>query len=174
MMLDYFAEFLSLSFKPSKEDYYFVEGNLADFTFVFVKPSTYVNNSGVAALQILNKYNPDLNDFLVLYDDVDLPLSTLRIRLSGGAGGHNGISSVIYHLNSDQFPRIRIGVGNNIKPDKIAKYVLEDFKKDEIKILKEAFKNGKILLEEYITGGITKMLNANSRFSKPNTNNQAL
>jgi len=166
MFLDYFAETHSLTFKPSKSDYYYTEGKLSDSTYMLVKPTTYVNNCGVAAEQVIKNFDADIKDFLVVYDDFNLEFSTLRIRLSGGDGGHNGLSSIIYHLNSDLFPRLRIGIGNNFKVGDMADYVLINFNRKEKKVLFEAFKTGNILLEEFLSGGINKMLDANSRLSK--------
>ncbi len=172
MLLDFFAEAHSLTFKPSKFDFYYSEGKLSDSSYILVKPATYVNNSGLAAEQVIKKYFSDITDFLVVYDDINLPLASLRVRLSGGDGGHNGLSSIIYHLNSDQFPRIRIGVGNNFKEGQMADYVLTDFNKDEQKILSQTFKTGVILLEEFISGGKNKMLDANSRLLKSSSENK--
>jgi PTH1 family peptidyl-tRNA hydrolase len=166
LVLDYFAETHSLEFKPSKFDYYFAEGQLSDESYVLVKPMTYVNQSGVAAKQVISFYQADLKDFLVVYDDFNLEFSKLRVRMSGSDGGHNGLSSIIYNLNSDQFPRFRIGIGNDFKPGQMAKYVLDNFTRKEKKVLTETFKLAEVLLEEFITGGIKKMLDANSRISK--------
>jgi peptidyl-tRNA hydrolase, PTH1 family len=172
MLLDYFAETHSLVFKPSKFDYYFAEGELSDSSYVLVKPTTYVNRSGIAALQLMENYNSDVKDFLVVYDDFNLDVAALRIRMSGSDGGHNGLSSIIYHLNSDQFPRLRIGIGNDYKPGEMADFVLTNFSKDEQKILTDAFKSGEILLKEFIIGGIKGMLDANSRLLKPDSENK--
>jgi peptidyl-tRNA hydrolase, PTH1 family len=163
MQLDYVAEKYSLSFIPSKSDYYFAEGkiNISDFTLI--KSTTYVNNSGVAAVQVLQNYKLDSKDLLVVFDDVNLNLSELRIRISGGDGGHNGIASIIYHLSTDQFPRIRIGVGNNFYKGEMADYVLTDFNSEEMDNLKNIFISGSELIEGFIVGGIKKMLDINSK-----------
>jgi len=89
--------------------------------------------------------------------------------MTGSDGGHNGISSIIYQLNSDQFPRLRIGVGSNFKTGEMAEYVLTNFSKEEQKILTGTFKSGTILMEEFIIGGAKKMLDANSRLLKSDT-----
>jgi peptidyl-tRNA hydrolase, PTH1 family len=120
----------------------------------------------------MENYNSDVKDFLVVYDDFNLDVAALRIRMSGSDGGHNGLSSIIYHLNSDQFPRLRIGIGNDYKPGEMADFVLTNFSKDEQKILTDAFKSGEILLKEFIIGGIKGMLDANSRLLKPDSENK--
>jgi PTH1 family peptidyl-tRNA hydrolase len=172
LFLDYLAETHSISFKPSKFDYYFAEGSLSDSSYVLVKPTTYVNNSGVAVNQVMEKFKVDVKDFLVVYDDINLELANLRIRLTGGDGGHNGLSSIIYHLNTDEFPRLRIGIGSSFKAGEKVDYVLSDFSKNGQKVLADTFKMGNILLEEFITGGINKMLDANSRLSQSGNTNQ--
>jgi PTH1 family peptidyl-tRNA hydrolase len=123
----------------------------------------------VAAQQVISKYEVGIKDFLVVYDDFNLEFSTLRVRMIGSDGGHNGISSIIYQLNSDQFPRLRIGVGSNFKTGEMAEYVLTNFSKEEQKILTGTFKSGTILMEEFIIGGAKKMLDANSRLLKSDT-----
>jgi PTH1 family peptidyl-tRNA hydrolase len=172
MLLDYFTETHSLAFKPSKFDYYFAEGQISDSSFVLIKPTTFVNKSGIAAEQVIKNYNADVEDLLVAYDDFNLEVGSLKIKITGSDGGHNGLSSIIYQLNSDQFPRLRIGIGNNFKPGKMADYVLTNFNKDEQKILKNAFKSGEVLLEEFISGGTKKMLDANSRLLKADQENK--
>jgi PTH1 family peptidyl-tRNA hydrolase len=172
MFLDYFTETHSLAFKPSKFDYYFAEGQISDSSFVLIKPTTFVNKSGIAAEQVIKNYNADVEDLLVAYDDFNLEVGSLKIKITGSDGGHNGLSSIIYQLNSDQFPRLRIGIGNNFKPGKMADYVLTNFNKDEQKILKNAFKSGEVLLEEFISGGTKKMLDANSRLLKADQENK--
>jgi PTH1 family peptidyl-tRNA hydrolase len=170
MLLDYFAKEHSIAFKPSKFDYYFAEGDLSSNSFLLVKPTTYVNNSGLAALQVVKKYETDIEDFLVIVDDVNLQFADIRIRKSGGDGGHNGINSIIFHLQNDQFSRLRIGIGNNFAEGQMADYVLTDFNEDEKKILLGTFKTGTTLLEEFILGGINKMLDVNSKLLKKEIN----
>ena len=172
MLLDYFAQARSLTFKPSKNDYYFAEGKLSETPFLIVKPTTYVNNCGVAALQLFQKYEIDIKDFLVIVDDLNLQFARIRIRESGGDGGHNGINSIIYHLQTDQFPRLRIGIGNQFAEGEKADYVLSNFDEEEEKVLNDTFKTGSILVEEFISGGLKKMLDTNSKLFQANVNNQ--
>ena len=166
MLLDYFADKHSLKFKSSKQEYYFCEGNISGEKFTLVKPTTYVNNSGIAAKQILDKSKTQVNELLVVCDEVNLGLPVFRIRASGGDGGHNGLNSIIYHLNDNNFARLRLGVGNDFKDGNMAEYVLSDFKKDEKEKLKDSFEKCIILLEEFIIGGYKQMLNVNSRINK--------
>ena len=77
----------------------------------FVKPTTFMNNSGIAVKALLTYYNIDLSDMVVIYDDLDMVVGKLRLRQKGSAGGHNGIKSIIAHLNTQDFNRIKIGIG---------------------------------------------------------------
>lgn len=166
MILDYFAETHSLEFKPSKFNYYYAEGQLSDSAYVLIKPGTFVNQSGLAAEEVISNYETDLKDFLVVYDDFNLEFSKLRVRMSGSDGGHNGLSSIIYQLNTDQFPRLRIGIGNDFKPGRMAEYVLKKFSRSERKVLSDTFKSGELLLQEFIIGGTKNMLDVNSKLAK--------
>ncbi|HVO76059.1 MAG TPA: aminoacyl-tRNA hydrolase [Ignavibacteriaceae bacterium] len=163
MFLDYMASSNSLRFIPSKADYNYASGMLLSSSFLLVKPSTYVNQSGVAVCQVLEEYKSDLSDLLVVFDDMNLDLGIVKANPSGGDGGHNGMSSIIYQLNSDQFPRIRIGIGKNFPKGEMADYVLSDFSKEEFEILGKSFLFSKIFTEEFIKGGVKQLLDANSR-----------
>ena len=125
--------------------------------------------SGIAALQFFDKHKIDLTDFLVVCDDVNLQMGKIRVRSSGGDGGHNGLASIIYHLNSDQFPRLRVGIGSDFSKRELSSYVLEDFSEDDTKKLKTVLKDSSLLVEEFIIGGIEALLNANSKLYNNNS-----
>ncbi len=170
MLLDYIAVKESLSFHPSMADYYYAEGKIGNSQYNLIKPSTYVNESGIAALQALQLNKTDIKDFLVVVDDLNLKFGELKVNASGGDSGHNGMSSIIYHLNSNQFPRFRIGIGSSFEKGKMADYVLTDFNKEEIESLKNTFSLGLTLIKEFVSGGIKQMLDANSRLPSENSN----
>lgn len=167
MLLDYFAKEHSLSFSPSKSDYYFSENKINVSEYYLVKPTTYVNNSGTVAAFLVDHYKIEPQDLLVVHDDINLETARIKIKISGGDGGHNGINSIIYHLASDKFPRLRIGVGNNFGIGGMADYVLSDFIEEEKIQLEKSFKTGSVLIEQFITGGIKQLLDANSKFVSP-------
>jgi PTH1 family peptidyl-tRNA hydrolase len=162
LLLDYFAEKRLLNFKESTGDYFEAEGSISNQNFLLVKPVTYVNNSGIAAKQIFEKYNLSPEEFLIVCDDTNLKTFDIRIRLSGGDGGHNGLSSLIYHLFTEQFPRIRIGIGSNPQDKILSDYVLSEFSKAELDEYQNIFTKCSTLIEEFIIGGTKKMLEANS------------
>ena len=105
---------------------------------MLVKPVTYMNNSGVAIDEIMKFYKIPVENLIVIYDDIDIPVGTLRIRPHGSSGTHNGMRSIVQHVGSD-FPRIRIGIGRNPDMD-LADYVLQKFsslERDVIKAIQE-------------------------------------
>ncbi len=166
MFLDYFAAAHSLSFRASKNDYYVAEGKILNESFSLIKPTTYVNQSGIAALQVVQNYKIPVTDFLLIHDDLNLKFPALRVKVSGGDGGHNGVNSVIYHLSSEEFSRLRFGIDNEFEKGKMAEYVLTDFSNDEMKQLEESFKTAAYLAEEFIKGGIKRLLDSNSTLMK--------
>lgn len=112
------------------------EGRIGGEKVLVVKPQTYMNLSGESIREIRDYYKIDPENIIIIYDDISLPLGKIRIREKGSAGGHNGIKNIIYQLNSDVFPRIKIGVGAPEHPDyDIKDFVLGRFSDDEVKIL---------------------------------------
>jgi PTH1 family peptidyl-tRNA hydrolase len=173
LLLDYFAKKKSIKFKELTGDYFEAVGKINDQNYSLIKPVTYVNNSGIAAREIFEKYSLSPEEFLVVCDDTNLKSYDLRVRMSGGDGGHNGLSSIIYHLMSDQFPRIRIGIGNNPTDIILSEYVLSEFSKSELEEYENTFNKSSILIEEFIVGGSKKMLEANSVFIKSENQNNS-
>jgi len=173
LLLDFFTQKKSLKFKAAEGEYLEAIGSINDNEFALIKPVTFVNNSGIAARQVLEKYKIEPQDFLVVSDDVNLDNFVLRVRLSGGDGGHNGLSSIIYHLVTDQFPRIRIGISSKPEDVAISDFVLSKFDESELRTLKETFQKGALLIEEFISGGSKKMLEANSVLMKSDNKNNS-
>ena len=124
---------------------------------LLMKPQTFMNNSGEAVKQAAAFYKIPPEKIIVVFDDISLPCGKLRIRRKGSAGGHNGIKSIIYHLNSDNFPRIKLGVGEKPHPDyDLADWVLSSFKKDEIALLRQACENACKAVEIIVSGDTDK------------------
>lgn len=112
------------------------EGFIEGKKVMLLKPTTYMNLSGESIREVVDFYNLDSNEVLVIYDDISLEVGTLRIREKGSAGGHNGIKSIIAHLGSDVFPRIKVGVG---QPNgDLVRHVLGKFTKEEMVILNQS------------------------------------
>jgi PTH1 family peptidyl-tRNA hydrolase len=112
------------------------EGRLANGeTVVLLKPQTYMNLSGESIRAYMNYYKLPLEDFIVVYDDMDTEVGQLRLRYKGSAGGHNGIKSIIQHTGTEQFKRIRIGISRPPEGMEIVHYVLSDFTRSERPII---------------------------------------
>ncbi len=120
---------------------------------LLLKPQTFMNNSGQSVREAAAFYKIPPENIIVVFDDISLECGRLRIRRKGTDGGHNGIKSIIYHLNSDNFPRIKLGVGK--KPDNgmdLADWVLSSFTKDEAELMRQAAENAVSAVEMMVSG----------------------
>ncbi|MDO5148337.1 MAG: aminoacyl-tRNA hydrolase [Oscillospiraceae bacterium] len=127
---------------------------------LLMKPSTYMNNSGEAVVEAMNFYKINIENLIVIYDDISLEPSKLRIRRKGSDGGHNGIKSIIYLTGEDTFPRIKIGVGKKPHPQyNLADWVLSNFKSDEIPLIREACQHAAESAELMVSGKINEAMN---------------
>ncbi|HER6319345.1 TPA: aminoacyl-tRNA hydrolase [Streptococcus pyogenes] len=97
----------------------------------FVKPTTFMNNSGIAVKALLAYYNIDITDLIVIYDDLDMEVSKLRLRSKGSAGGHNGIKSIIAHIGTQEFNRIKVGIGRPLKGMTVINQVMGQFNTED-------------------------------------------
>lgn len=159
IILDSFANKHELSFKPDKGEYYSVGSNLITSHFCLYKPTTFMNLSGNALLQIVKTNNLELDDLLVITDDINLPTGNVRFREAGGDGGHNGLSSIIYSLETNKFNRLRFGVGNKFEDGEMPKYVLDKFYENEKEIIRLGVGFSVRLIEKFILGGKKGMMN---------------
>ncbi|MCP4427622.1 MAG: aminoacyl-tRNA hydrolase [Chloroflexi bacterium] len=129
------------------------DGRIHAHSVILAKPQTMMNLSGDAVGPIANYYKIPLESVLVIYDELDLPLGTVRLRQKGGAGGHNGMKSIIQHLGND-FPRMRLGIGRPSGRMPPAAYVLQDFGKDELPIVEEIIDEALKAIVTFLTDGI--------------------
>lgn len=127
----------SSGWKAGKGEYYYAKGVLAGEDTVLVKPITYMNLSGRAVRDVLAFFKGEISNLVVICDDIAIPLGQLRLRLRGSDGGHNGLTSVIYELGTDEFTRLRFGVGADFHQGDQARYVLSKFKESETKLVEE-------------------------------------
>ncbi len=102
---------------------------------IFAKPQTYMNNSGLAVVNLLEENRIEPSEMLVVYDDLDLPLGVTRLRMSGSSGGHRGMESIIKSIGTENFPRLKIGIGRPKRKNDVVNYVLSPFKKEELETL---------------------------------------
>jgi PTH1 family peptidyl-tRNA hydrolase len=125
-------------------------GRYAGEDFLLFQPHTYMNLSGEAVQSVIRYYRIDPQDILVIYDDMDLPLGKLRLRTKGGAGGHNGMKNIIQHLGTQDFKRMRIGIGRSAYPDS-RDYVLGSFQESEREVIKPLLEEAHNALLEFLT-----------------------
>ena len=136
------------------------QGSVGGQGALVMKPTTYMNLSGEAVGEAARFYKIPPDHVLVISDDVDLPLGKLRIRTNGSAGGHNGLKSIIQHLGSDQFPRLKVGVGGKPHPDyDMADWVLSKFQGEDKKLMDETVKKAADAVECFLKDGPQKAMN---------------
>jgi PTH1 family peptidyl-tRNA hydrolase len=142
-----------------------VAGNLQLFSL----PLTYMNLSGSAVKSILKKHDLSADELLVVCDDLDLELGRLKIKPSGSSGGHRGVESIIKNMDTQQFARLRIGIGRPDVGDEVAEYVLEPFKRKEKIAVNQAIEQAKECIITWIEKGTTEAMN---RFNKRSEENE--
>ena len=135
IILDKIAESLSVDFDNHKKKSLYARGKKGDIQYILLKPQTFMNLSGESAIYISKFFNVSVEDIFVIYDDMDLPFGTFKIKKGGSSGGHNGIKSLIAQLQSEDFFRIRIGIGRPSFGKKVNDYVLSSFSKSEREII---------------------------------------
>jgi PTH1 family peptidyl-tRNA hydrolase len=138
------------------------EGRIKERPVILVKPQTFMNRSGDSVGPLANYYKVPLEHVLVIYDEIDLPFGTLRLRSKGGSGGHNGMRSVIQHLGQD-FPRMRLGVGRPSGRMPPAAHVLRDFDKDEQLVLLELLDQAVETVETFLVENVDLAMTRHNR-----------
>lgn len=138
------------------------EGFINGEKVILLKPTTYMNLSGESIREVVDFYKLSNDDVLVIYDDISLDVGRLRIREKGSAGGHNGIKSIIAHLGTDIFPRIKVGVGQpNVD---LVNYVLGKFTKEEMEVLNESIDASTKAAKEIISNDVKTAMNIYNGF----------
>lgn len=135
------------------------EGTIGGERVLIVKPQTFMNLSGESLREVVEWYKLPVENLIVVYDDVDLPVGTIRIRPKGSSGTHNGMKSVIYQLQSDGFPRIRVGIGKAPAGWDLADYVLSRFSAEEADSMRRSFETAADATAAIISSGIASAMN---------------
>ncbi|MGG7323463.1 aminoacyl-tRNA hydrolase [Clostridium baratii] len=146
--VDYIADKYNIDINRKKFKGVYGEGFIGNEKVILMKPTTYMNLSGECIREVIDFYKLSNEDILVIYDDISLDVGRIRIRPKGSAGGHNGIKSIINHLGTDEFSRIKIGVGQP-KGD-LVNHVLGKFSKEENEVLEESLEATKVATETII------------------------
>lgn len=134
---------------------------------LLVKPQTYMNLSGQSVGELINYYGDQIDDLLVIHDDLDLPVGQLRFKQGGGTGGHNGLKSIIQHLNSPDFDRLKIGIDRPKGPMEVKDFVLTPFSKEEEEALEEAMEKSVDAIGLWMLEGIDKAMNIFNQKKNP-------
>lgn len=161
LILDYFLDSHRIPLKAGKGDYYYAEHSIAGERSAFFKTTSFMNQSGMAVVQILNYFPIESKDLLIVYDDFNLPLGTIRFRPVGSDGGHNGVRSIIYQLKTDEFDRMRFGIGTTVND--AVHYVLSNFARGEMRQIREILPTVKEAIECWIMHGIEVTMNQYNR-----------
>jgi PTH1 family peptidyl-tRNA hydrolase len=137
--LNHFARAQNIKFDKKKGLARIGTGKVAGNKVVLARPQTYMNSSGQSVSRLIRKFNIDLNDLVVIHDDLDLPLAKIRLSSGGSSGGHKGIDSIIQEIGSQDFTRLRVGIGRpdkaEVSEDEIIAFVLSDFTPAEKKAI---------------------------------------
>ena len=161
--IDVLADKLGISVNENKHKGLCGKGMIGEKKVVLLKPQTFMNLSGESLRPIMDFYKLEPEDFIIIHDDIDLDVGRLRIRRKGSAGGHNGLKSIINHLGSMDFPRVKIGVGEKPKGYDLADYVLGHFTKQEQAIFAERFDEVYDAVQLIVMGDITEAMNRHNK-----------
>lgn len=165
LCLNYFARLHSIRFDHRQCQTRAGTGEVSGEKLLLARPGTFVNLSGKSVACLLSKHHIPLSDLLIIYDDLDLPLGKIRLRQSGSSGGHKGMNSIISALGSEDFPRIRVGIGRpegekqSVSEDAIVNYVLSDFSPQEEAIIKPTIAKVAEAIDCFLTQGIVGAMN---------------
>ena len=154
-VVDKIVEQSSLTYKAGKGDYIIAQSN----EHMFVKPTTYMNDSGIAIKQLLSYYKLDAKDFIVIFDDIAIDLGKIKFRAKGTDGGHNGIKSIIYHLKTDSFHRLKIGIATSMNMRPSEQYVLKAFSSKYNNLISEVLDNATLGINYCLKNGISETMN---------------
>jgi len=158
MVCDYISSFFEVDFRFGPGNSQILQYSFNEFNVVVAKPLTYMNLSGESVRNLIDEYELDLHQLLVVSDDFSLPLGTLRIRASGSSGNHNGLQSIVKLLGSNKFPRMRIGIlGDELLEDSVD-FVLGNFRASELKTIKRLVPICIDAVRFWMFDGIDKMM----------------
>jgi PTH1 family peptidyl-tRNA hydrolase len=142
-------------------------GEVADLQVILARPQTYMNRSGEAVRLLVKKYSIDLNDLLIIYDEIDLPLGKLRIRPGGSSAGHKGMESIIAELGTQEFPRLRVGIGHpatltdssELSESGVIDWMLRPFTAEERQVINQVIPRVSEAILCILTEGLTSAMN---------------
>lgn len=167
LVVDRLAEKMGISVSTRKFLGFTGSGMLGGEKVLLLKPQTYMNASGESVRAAADFYKLEPAQVIVVYDDISLDVGSVRIRAKGSAGGHNGMKSIIAHLGTEEYPRVRVGIGDKPPGMDLAGYVLSHFPKNEREALEPALADAADAVERLITCGVQAAMNRYNKVKKP-------
>ena len=167
--IDILADKAGTTVTEKKHKALYGKGYIGGQKVILAKPQTYMNLSGESIREIADFYKIEPENIIILCDDISLAEGQLRIRLKGSAGGHNGLKNIISHLGTQEFPRIRIGVGEKPRGMDLADYVLGRFPKEQQAVMEEAYRDAAEAACMMIEDGADAAMNHYNRKNKENS-----
>ena len=162
MAIDRLAEQFQIEGKKVQNKAIVAHGRIHNKAVIIAKPQTFMNSSGDSVGPLATFYKVEPENILVIYDEIDLPFGTIRLRENGGAGGHNGMKSIINHLGED-FPRLRLGVSRPPGQMPVPAYVLQDFHKNDLPLVNEILDESVKAIETYLQDGVQLAMSKHNR-----------
>jgi PTH1 family peptidyl-tRNA hydrolase len=159
MVLDEIAKKLNIRFSRTQSNALITKGEYNGARLILAKPRTYMNASGRPIRTLLNFYKISLENLIIVFDDVDLPFETIRLRPEGGSSGHKGMTSIINDLGSENFNRLRVGIGRPPGKMNTPDYVLKDFSKSELELLPIILERASAAIFMLVAEGINAAMN---------------
>ncbi len=157
--VDYLADKYNVKINKIKFKSLYGEMNINGEKVLLMKPQTFMNNSGESIREVKEYFKIPVENIIIIQDDIDLEPGKLRLRRKGSAGSHNGLKSIIYLLQDEKFPRVKIGIGKQRPGQDLAEYVLSGFRKEEADIIKEAVETAGDAAVSIVSDGIDKAMN---------------
>ena len=158
-VINLLAEEYDIDLSRTKFEALYGSGIIEGEKVILIKPQTYMNASGRSVIEFVKYYKLQLDDLIVIYDDMDIDISKIRIRKSGSPGGHNGMKSIVNILADDRFPRIRVGIGKPKVEEDYINYVIGAIPEDEEQELKKGVEKAKEAVKELLKNGIDSAMN---------------
>jgi PTH1 family peptidyl-tRNA hydrolase len=159
MVIDKLSKELSIPLDRQKFNGIYGMGHISGEKIILLKPLTYMNLSGECIRPLMDYYEINDDEMVVIYDDLDLPVGKIRLRTKGSAGGHNGIKSMILHLGTQEFNRIRVGIDRPNNGMKISDYVLGQFTEEEAQGVSEAIDRSANACEKWLSTSFVQVMN---------------
>lgn len=158
-VLNLLAKEYEIDISRSKFEAEMGSGMIENEKVILIKPQTFMNASGRSVIEFVNFYKIPLEDLIVVYDDMDIEISNIRVRKNGSPGSHNGMKSIVNILADDRFPRVRVGIGKPAYEEDVINYVIGPIPEEEIPGLKEGIEKAKEAVVEILKNGIDSAMN---------------